>query len=118
MKKLMIVSVFLIWFTGCHSTDKIEDISCQYVSMIIQDEWNTLVKSNSAFRRYISEEGKYQPTTCAAVKLGTPLKKNYWHNAVAYLHNGKEVGITVEVLSGHVYVQLTEDLFWLWRIIK
>ena len=117
MKKLMILSVFLIWFTGCQSTDKIEDISCQYVSMIIQDEWNAFVKSNSSFRQYISKEN-YQPATCAAVKLGEPVKKNYWHNAIAYLHNGKAVGITVEVLSGHVYVQLTNDLVWLWGISK
>lgn len=54
MKKLLILSTFLIWLTGCHSTDKIEDISCKYVSMIIQDEWNALVKSNSSFRRYIT----------------------------------------------------------------
>jgi hypothetical protein len=114
MKKLIILSVFLIWFTGCQSTDKIEDISCKYVSMIIQDEWDTLVKSNASFRRYISK-GKYHPATCAAVKLGKPLKKNYWHNAVAYLHNGKEMRITVEVLSGHVYVEVAENLSWPWE---
>lgn len=107
------ISIALL-LSGCTSTTDVEEIACKYVSIIIQDEWNDLVRTNGAFRKYMSS-GNYRPATCAAVKLGEPLRKNYWHDATAYLHNGMKVGITVEVKAGHVYVQMTEELFWLWK---
>lgn len=113
LKFAVIIGITLL-LSGCTSTKDVEEIACKYVSVIIQDEWNELARTNGSFRKYMSS-GNYRPATCAAVKLGEPLRKNYWHDATAYLHNGKDVGITVEVKDGHVYVQMTEDLFWRWK---
>lgn len=112
--KFAVIFGITLLLSGCTSIKDVEEIACKYVSVIIQDEWNELARTNGSFRKYMSS-GNYRPATCAAVKLGEPLRKNYWHDATAYLHNGKEVGITVEVKDGHVYVQMAEELFWRWK---
>lgn len=114
MKYLIILIMSIFCLYGCNKQEQIEDVACKYVSVIIQDEWNDLAKTNKAFRRYMVEK-HYTPATCAAVKLGEPIRKNYWHNATAYLHNGTEINITVELKNGNVYVSIVDNLFGWWR---
>lgn len=105
MKKTFLMLVVLILLSGCYPTDQIEDNTCKKVSIMIQDELKTLGYTDNLFKRLISI-GNTKPAACMAVELGWPTKKNYWHSAVAYLNNGYEVGITVKVVEGHVYVTM------------
>lgn len=114
MKKLLIILSLAILLTSCYDTEEVEKVSCDIVSQIIQEQWYDLAKSNKRFREYI-KQNNYEPAQCAAVKLGEPLRKDYYHNAIAYLHNGSEFEITVEIKKGHIYVQMKRDPLWLYR---
>lgn len=114
MKKLLIILSFAILLTSCYDTEKVEEVSCDLVTQILQEEWYNLAKSNKRFREYI-RRNNYEPSQCAAVKLGEPVRKDYYHNAMAYLNNGSEMEITVEIKKGHIYVQMKRDPLWLFR---
>ena len=89
MKKLLML-IIAIFITACYDTEKVEEVSCDIVTQLIQDEWN-------------------MPTSCGAVKLGKSLRKNYYQNATAYLRNGCELGITVEIIKGYIRLELKEN---------
>lgn len=46
---------------------------------------------------------------CKAVELGEPVRSGYYHNAKAYLDNGKTLRITVETKWDSVYVQIPNE---------
>ena len=69
LKFAVIIGITLL-LSGCTSTKDVEEISCKYVSVIIQDEWNELARTNGSFRKYMSS-GNYRPATCAAVASRT-----------------------------------------------
>ncbi len=94
LKRLLIISVVCFLF----SCSKHEEIACNLVTDLLKENFG------ETFEALGMETAK-----CKAVELGKPVRNGYYHNAKAYLDNGKTLRITVETKWDSVYVQIPNE---------
>ena len=92
---LLMLFSFTCFVTSC---SKHEEVACELVTSLLNDNFG------KAFKAMNMETAK-----CKAVELGDPVRNGYYHNAKAYLDNGKTLRITVEVKWDSVYVQIPNE---------
>ena len=78
-----------------------EETACSLVTELIKDNFGVLFNAAGM-----------ETAECKAVELGKAIRSGYYHDAKAYLNNGKILRITVEIKWDSVYVQIpNESLF-------
>lgn len=111
MRYLLILTIFCtITLSGCKSNKEISETSCMLVTEHLQE-------NSKIYDGFFTED--IESISCIAVELDKPLKYNLYNHAVAYLNNGSELEIIVEIKNDSVYVKLkNEPLLRLIRYLK
>lgn len=92
---LFLLICFSLFLSSCSNH---EEVACNLVTDLLKENFG------EAFDALGMETAK-----CKAVELGEPVRSGYYHNAKAYLDNGKTLRITVEVKWDSVYVQIPNE---------
>lgn len=92
--------LFFISFTAflCSCTKQHEEAACNLVTELLKDNFGETFKAMGM-----------ETAKCKAVELGEAVRSGYYHNAKAYLDNGKTLRITVETKWDSVYVQIPNE---------
>lgn len=85
----------VIFFCSCSNH---EETACALVTDLLKDNFGEIFKTMDM-----------ETAKCKAVELGDPVRSGYYHNAKAYLDNGKTLRITVEIKWDSVYVQIPNE---------
>lgn len=75
-----------------------EEVACNLVTDLLKENFGDVFK-----------EMGMETAKCKAVELGDAVRSGYYHNAKAYLDNGKTLRITVETKWDSVYVQIPNE---------
>jgi len=75
-----------------------EEVACNLVTDILKENFGETFDALGM-----------ETAECKAVELGEPVRSRYYHNAKAYLDNGKTLRIIVEVKWDSVYVQIPNE---------
>ena len=75
-----------------------EEVACNLVTELLKENFGETFKAMDM-----------ETAECKAVEFGEPVRNGYYHNAKAYLDNGKTLRITVEIKWDSVYVQIPDE---------